>query len=332
MKTKFLFWLASLCALPNLALGFELSIDITHLPSETYGEAVEIIVEAGATATSLSLFWDDLEPEAGLYQPEFDWPTIANAYYPGANLDLTLTFSVIDTVTDRRPSALQHLDWDDPALIAAFTRHLDQVMSRMPDVTILSVSIGNEVDGILRTEDEIKHFSHFLAASRRVIERWRPGVPVSTKLTYSGLTSNPNAWKPVLRESTGLHVTYYPIGHDFAVRGDLDVSVDLATLQGIAGTLPIFILEAGFPSSGCGAGDGGQLLFVQDLFDAGARHDSLRLISLTWLTDIPEAQVDAYTGYYGVRDACFRSFLDSLGLRDRSGNAKSSLNWLFQRL
>ncbi|MEM7497958.1 MAG: hypothetical protein AAF371_08195 [Pseudomonadota bacterium] len=315
------------------AAAFELSIDVTQPAGEPYETAIALIRDAGAGATSLSLFWDDLERIEGRYSPEIDWPALANAYYPSAGLSLTLTFSVIDTATDRRPARFRQSRWDDPEMIAAFASHIDDVMSRLSDTDVLSVSIGNEVDGFLASEKEIAAFAQFLDAARRRVERWRPGVSIGTKLTYSGFRADAPRWQPLLARSSGVHVTYYPLDEGFRVRPGLDVAADLGHIRHLSGERPVFILEAGYPSEGCGAESAGQTAFVQALLGAASARDSgVSLVSLTWLTDLTDAEVEQYRRYYGVGDDCFARFLASIGLRSQDGDAKPALRWLLERM
>jgi hypothetical protein len=324
--------LLAVLAVPALADDVVLSVDITQRPEESFEDAFAVFRASGATATSLSLFWDELEPRPGVYAPDYDWPTLANAFHAAEGVRLTLTFSVIDTVADRRRSDLTALAWDDPEVIAAFAAHLTEVLSRMPDVELLSVSVGNEIDGFLQTEAEIAAFARFLAAAKATVESLRPGVPVGTKITFGGLNRAPERWQPVIAASSALQVTYYPLTDGFAIRPDLDVGADLDRMIALAGGLPIFVLEAGYPSDGCGSQPDGQRRFVQDLIaGAEARAPEVRLVSLTWLTDVSAPEIEAYQTYYGTDDACFVRYLASLGLRGADGQAKDALIWLQER-
>lgn len=309
----------------------DLSIDITQTADEPYENAVALVKQAGATATSLSLFWDELEPVPGQYSADPDWPAIANAYYPSEGMRLTLTFSVIDTVADRRPEALQDLAWDDPQVIAAFASHLNIVLARLKDTEILTLSIGNEVDGLLSSPAEIAAFARFVSHARETIRRHRPGIPVGTKLTFAGALRDPALWQPLFETSTALQITYYPLAADFGIAHDLDVARDLDTMAALAPGLPLHVLEAGYPSEGCRGTPTGQRAFVQDLLASADAMPRVKLVSLTWLTDIPTAQVDGYAAYYGVNAPCFARYLASLGLRDQTGRAKPALDWLLSR-
>lgn len=317
---------------PLAAEPFVLSIDVTTAPDEPYEDAIGAIRSAGAGATSLSLFWDEFGAAGDGYAPQTDWPAIANLYYPGEGIGLTLTFSVIDTVADRRRADLRGRDWDDPAVIDAFGAHVRDVLSRMPDVDLLAVAVGNEVDVLLQTPDEIAAFATLLAAARDSVHALRPGVAVGTKLTFAGLRDRPGAWRPVLAESTALMVTYYPLGPGFTLRDTAAIAADLDALETFAPDLPLFLMEAGYPSDGCGGSVAAQADFVRDLLHrATAKADRYALVSLTWLTDIADGQVDDYASYYGVGTDCFRRFLGSLGLRNSTGTNKPAFQWLVDR-
>ena len=306
-----------------------LSVDITTRAGEPFDDAVDILHRAGARATSLSLFWDDLEPGGSGYDPQSDWPAIANAYYPQTGLRLSVTFSVIDTVADRRRRDLQGRRWDDPVLIAAFQTHLRDVLGRMPEVDIAVIAIGNEIDGLLHRPEQIAAFARLVAAARDTVDQIRPGVPVGAKLTYGGVVADPGKWRPVLAASTAMLLTYYPLNADFSIRPPGDLSGDLDRMMGFDPQLPIYLLEAGHPSDGCGSSAGSQREFVQTLLrETDLRSKRFRLVSLTWLTDITEAERAEYVRYYGVSAPCFSSYLGSLGLRRQSGAFKPALDWL----
>jgi len=301
------------------------------LPDEPFEEAVAMVKAAGADVTSLSLFWDDLEDPGGQYAPAFDWPSLANAYYPRESMAVSLTFAVIDTRADRRRRDLRAKAWDDPDLLEAASAHIERVLSRMQSVEITSIAIGNEVDGYLSSSAEILAFATFLGNARRTIHKIRPGVPVGTKLTQGALSQNGRLWSPLLARSDAVMVTYYPTDGFSRVKPLDRVGRDLARLIRQAGDMPVYLLEAGYPSAGCGGSPEGQLGFVQQLLAFGDAHpETVRLISLTWLNDISLAEVEAYSEYYGVDLACFAQYLGSLGLRDRDGEAKPAMTWLME--
>ena len=307
-----------------------LSIDITTLPTEDYAAAVDLVRKAGAGATSLSIMWDEAETEPGVYAPAFDWPAIANAYYPSVDMALSLTLSLIDTVADRRPDDLKGTGWDDPVLATRFADYAARVLGPMPRVDLTAISVGNEVDVFLQRRSDIAAFAGFLAQAGDHLHLLRSGVPVGAKLTFAGLTADPGRWQPLLDASDALMVTYYPLMADFAVRPVADVARDLDAMLALAGDKPIYILEAGYPSAGCGAEPGGQAAFVAALMQGVRARPQIKLVSLTFLTDLGADEVARYVDYYGVKAECFARYLGSLGLRNSKGQAKPALEALLQ--
>ncbi len=320
-----------LIAAPALAdLPGRLSIDITTLEGEDYSVAVALALQAGASVTSLSLAWDEIEP-AGTYAPVNDWPAIANSYYPGAGMGLTRTFSVIDTTADRRPADLKSLAWDDPVLIDRFNRHLTDVLSRMPEVELLAIAVGNEVDVLLTADTDIAAFARFVTAARATLQTLRPGVPVAAKLTAPALLTTPDRYAAIVVAGDAVFATYYPLQPDFSTRAPDAPATDLPALVAAAGGKPLYLLEAGYPSAGCNATPEGQEAFVKSLL-ATWRSESahIPLISLSWLTDISPAETAAFGSYYGLTDSCFLSYLATLGLRDAAGQPKPALTYLLK--
>jgi hypothetical protein len=299
-----------------------IAIDITVASGEPYENAVASVIELGAQATSLSLMWDDLETRPGEFSPKDDWPAIANIYFPTTGLDFTLSSSVIDTTADRRPADLKDLPWDDPLVIRRFIAHAEAVLTRMPRVDFIAITVGNEVDVLLTDPAEIAAYTRFLAAVRPAIAALRPGVPYGTKLTFGGLTDPARDYSALIATSDGVFVTYYPLGAGFRIRPLADVPGDIAALVKRADGRGLWLLEAGYPSRGCDVPDGGQAMFVAALFAAVRAQSDIRLVSYTYLTDLSEPELDAFTQYYGIGDDCFRSYLASLGLRGNDSGLK----------
>jgi hypothetical protein len=49
------------------------------------------------------------------------------------------------------------------------------------------------------------------------------------------------------------------------------------------------------------------------------------MLNFTWLTDAPEASVEAWKEYYGLDDPRFAAYLATLGLRRSDGQPKLAL-------
>ncbi|MGB0499290.1 MAG: hypothetical protein ACPGID_13190 [Rubricella sp.] len=308
------------------------SIDITLGADADYDAAVDTIRQADATATSLTLYWDEGQDASGRYVADPDWAAIAGGYYPGQDIAISLTLSVIDTVTDRRPEDLRARDWSDPVVIDRFVTYAEAVLERMQDVEITGISVGNEVNGYLSSPKAIADYARFLTAVR---DRLRPiageDVPIGTKLIWTDLRETPDRWQPVIDASDALMVTYYPLGPGFLVMGE-PVAPQFDRMIALAEGRPVHILEAGMPSDGCGSTERDQSAFVYAaVTEWEARQSAIPHLSLTWLTDRAPEEIAAYQAYYGVGDACFGAYLASLGLRGHDGRAKPALDWLMSR-
>jgi hypothetical protein len=100
----------------------------------------------------LAVYWDELETEPGVYNPNPNWLEIANLYYPAQDIQVSLTISVIGTNNLRLPPDLADKSFDDPAVIARFNNLLDYVAVQIPNLTLNSLAIGNEIDIYLGTD------------------------------------------------------------------------------------------------------------------------------------------------------------------------------------
>ncbi len=303
-----------------------LAIDVTPAAGEELGDSFAVAKSAGATATSVSVFWDEIEPTAGAYAPKDNWPLAVNALFPWTGFDFTLTFSAVDTVTDRRPPDLQGLAWDDTAVITRFAAHVDTMLMRLKSLPFIAVAVGNEVDVLIGTDAGAAAYTAFFVAARTHIHTMRPDLPVGTKLTFGGLMSNPARWTPLIAASDVVMVTYYPLSADFSIRSPDEAEADIDALVDLAAGKPLWLMETGYPSEGCNASENGQRDFAMALTKAVDRHKgSIALMSWTFLTDLPQEKVDELTTYYGVPGDCFARYLRSLGLRRIDGSAKPAM-------
>lgn len=308
-----------------------LSIAGTLAADRDYGTVLAALDDVQADATSVTLFWDEMEVN-GTYAPPFDWPAISNFVYPGRGLQVSLMIAVVDTVADRRPADLRGLAYDDPVVQARFATFLTEVLSRMPAVDLVSIGVGNEVDGVLQGEDWAQ-YAAFFAAARDVAHRARQGVPVGMTLTWAGLTGPSAARARALADLGDVWmVNYYPLLAGFQIDDPADLPGQLDAMLQAAHGAQVYLTEVGYPSGGCGATETGQLAFTQTILAyADAHADRIPLVNLVWLHDLSPAEVDQAVGYYGVGGNCFAAFVASLGLRSHDGADKPVFAWLRQR-
>lgn len=309
-----------------------LSIAITESSSGEYDDDVNQAILAGAQATSLSLFWDEADHN-GEYAPDFDWPSIANAYYPSKDIGVILALPVIDTVADRRPADLQNLPWDDPLVIARFESYVGEVLGRLSDTNLVAISIGNEIDGHLTRNADWQAFERFFIAARDIVHRLRPDATVGFTMTWQGMQgANAGHAASLNTHTDAVFINYYPLDSGFYVLPPADIAPQLDAMITVAAGKPVYLLETGYPSEGCGSSDAMQLAYFQALFTAwDVRQIEIPLINLVWLHEISRDAANGYGGYYGVNSRCFLDYLGTLGLRSLDGHNKPAFDWLAAR-
>ena len=307
---------------------------MTQADGESFDDALALVQAAGVQATSLPVFWDEIERAPGVFDPDPNWLAIADAFYPGAGIQIVLGIHPIDTNQDRRPADLQGRPFDDPQVIARYGALLEWALSQTPDLDLVVLSVGNEVDALLGSDAEAwAAYGRFFDAARARVHQTRPGLHVGAKATYGGLMGDSqSALQALNARADALLVTYYPLGPDFAAHPPSAVQGDVDRLLAAYPDGPVHLLETGYPSgTSCGGSPGRQADFVREVFRAWDRHAArIRSVEFTWLTDIAPATVDAYVDYYGVDDACFRDYLGTLGLREHDGSSKPAWDRLVE--
>ncbi|MBT7782008.1 MAG: hypothetical protein HN741_03680, partial [Anaerolineae bacterium] len=226
-----------------------LAIDVTESVDGDYDAAINTAINAGAEAVSLSLFWDDIEIAPEEYSPDPDWLAIANAYYPTHNIALDLVITPIDTNQNRVPEDLKDLPFDDPAVIARFNKMLDYAFAQIPNLDLVSLSIGNEIDASLGTDGQKwAEFTAFFAETSAHARTLRPNLVVGTKGMFDGITGDSTKYfQEINAYSDAAFITYYPLNSDFTVREPNTVHEDFAKVIKIYPDKEIYFLELGYP-------------------------------------------------------------------------------------
>ncbi len=311
-----------------------LSLEVTTAADDDYDAAFVLARSVGMQVTSLSLQWDDLEPSPGRYGTDPDWLGIANDFFPAQGTTVSLMIGPIDTNTLRLPADLKNKAFDDPEVIARFERLLDYVFAQIPDLELSSLAIGNEIDGYLgMNRQRWRQYDHFFEKVSTYARNKRPGLVVGSKLGFGGLTGEARALSsPLLRASDAVMLTYYPLRDDFTAKDPAVVHEDFDRLAALFPDKPLYILEAGYPSSSLlGSSEAAQAAFVHELFSAWDEHaEQVKVVSLLWLHDLPPGIVDELVDYYGLHDEKFRAYLATLGLRTFKGEDKQAFEKLQQ--
>jgi hypothetical protein len=289
-----------------------------------YGKAFAMAKGAGVQSVSLHLAWDDIEKGPGQFDGKF--LEIANAFYPPNGVSVPLDLAVLDTNRDRRPEDLRDRAFNDPVVVARFAKLLDFVFSKIPDLKLDWLAIGNEIDASLGTDStKWKAYSLFFAEAKRLAKGRRAGLMVGVKTTF-GASFGPAA-KHIADLNSGndvVLVTYYPLKSDFTVQDPKAVHVDIERLCARYPGRRIDLAETGFPSGAKTLSTPQkQSEFFRELFQAWDKHSKqIGMVLVNWQTDISPTSVATFKTYYGLDTPTFLEFLGTLGLREWSGIEK----------
>ena len=304
---------------PGLAKGDRLlGLGLTE-GAVGFSESFEIAQDLGVQVVELSLAWDDIETAPGNYENEY--LDIANAFYPPNNVQVSLSINPIDTNNLRLPPDLEDKDLDDPEVIARYNKLMDYVFSRTPELDLVSVNIGNEIDGYLGDDQEKwRQYNRFYEETGSHVRSKRPGVNVATKIMFEGIME-------INQHSDVVLVTYYPLNQDFSVKDPDVVHKDFDEITSVYSNSTIYFSEVGYPSSSyLGSSQEQQSEFITEIFKAWDNHsEQVKSINFIWLHDIPESEVNIYTGYYGLSSHEFSEYLGTLGLKTYDGEDKQAL-------
>ena len=198
----------------------------------------------------------------------------------------------------------------------------------MPEVDLISVAIGNEVDGHL-DDAALADYTRFFERAREAVHSIRPDVPVTIKATWPGLRNRPDL-RAMTRRGDALSITWYPMDESFRF-ADPDVALRELTKMAEMADGPWELSEVGYPSAGCGASSPQtQAQFHSGLSLAAAPEPDLQLVQRVWSHDISAAEVAGYQSYYRTDSSCLAAFLASLGLRTAGDEPKPMIDALIK--
>jgi hypothetical protein len=196
--------------------------------------------------------WDDPRDRFS-FDPAWDILATVDLVY-GTELDrpLALTLRTINTSALEIPSDLQDVPFDDARMKARYRAFVDHVFSRIPAVELLSVSVGNEIDGWLgAASGRWAQYASFAAdAIPHARAAWTHGpILVGATATTGGLRGRPADLAAVNATADVAMLTYYPLRGDFTVEDPSVVAADFTSFVALT-NLPLFFAEAGYPSAG----------------------------------------------------------------------------------
>lgn len=286
---------------------------------------------AGASGVTRALSWDQIEVEAGVLQDPSSilyYDNIMYKYYP---MRYILILPAIDTDSSRVPAFLKGRPLDDSLVVAHYLAMVDFALSKLTDITVDAIALGNETDNYLKEHPSL--WPPFLSFYRQAADGIRlrhPGLRVSIKTTWFGMKYFDREHVLEMNQSSDLIlVNYYLLDTLMQVADPLRLHVDFDTLCSLFPGRQIYFTEFGCPSSDSfvGGSEEIQRRFVTEAFRAWDNHaDQVKCVYFFWLNDIPSSWLDAYAMYYGLDAPWFMAWLGSLGLRTRDNRDKPA--WL----
>ncbi len=313
-----------------------LGIALNYASNETFDKAFAEAQKAQINFTTLPINWDDIESSPNKYNPETNFLKIANIFYPANKIKIALELNPIDTVKTRIPKDLKGKRFDDPKFISRFKSFLDWSFKQIPDLELISLSIGNEIDIYLASDEKKwRQFEIFFKEVSAHARKLRPGLKVGTKVTVNGMTKNTieNA-KSINKLSDIILTTYYHLDDDFTVKSPETIGDIFKQVSELHKDKPIYFLEIGYPSGKlCDSSEEKQAEFIKHSFESWDNYsNNIKALNFTWLTDISSDSASFFTKYYGVENKRFREYLATLGLRTNKGKAKTSFGQLIKEV
>ncbi len=276
--------------------------------------------------TELTIAWDDVETAPGVFAPNPDFAAIANGFYPGTGLKLSLSFLTIDTVADRRPSFYQALPWDDPSVIDAAWNALSFTLDAMPSIQFVDISIGNEVNVYLKANPAQEDgYVAFVETLQSRLTTRMPNTPVGVKITADDIRNGDLRFAQRISANMDIAmITYYPLDAQAAAQPASIVFSDFNAIVAAHPGKPIHMAEIGYPASTqCNSSEAQQAEFLINAFVAWDQHpNEITTMTWVWQNDISPADVTALVNYYGISQICFAEYLATLGLHDYNAIAK----------
>jgi len=301
-----------------------LGIDTNAAEDNNFDAAFRATKSAGAQVVSLSINWNDVEKTPGKFAPNPNWLAVANAYYAPRKTPLSLVLRPMDTNGRQTPRDLARTKFDDPAMIEQFKALTDYVFTQIPDLQLVSLALGNEVDlGIGKNETLWKEYEVFYREAARHVKDKHPNVKVGVVATLYGLTRRYRSQLEALNRSSDIVlVTYYPLNDDLTVKDPSVVPGEIEELLKLYPGRTIYFTEAGYPSSTVVKSSlEKQRQFIKEIFLVWDRHPSqIGMIMFSWLTDSSPQSLELFKKYYRFADPRFVEFLRSLGLRTYPGS------------
>lgn len=289
---------------------------------DAYDSAMRTAVAAGSRYLDVPLYWRLIEPTPG----NFDWSKLQEALWFAAtyNLEVSLTLKTANTTGRELPADLARLSWDDPVLLARWTRLVTLLGERL-NPRVRWVNLANEVDFyFFERPGEVDPFRQFFRAGSDAMRRVQPGVSTGVVFAHDSIRYTDRVLNRL--KDLGDHVafTYYNLD-GLKARPAFEAGIDIPDMVNKAGGKPVIITEIGSSSSlQAGSSPEEQSLFFAVAFDALYRLSGrVQAARVFQLSDLPGEAVDFLARSLGQSsNAAFVAHLGALGIFDKGGEPK----------
>lgn len=343
-----------------------LGVDIVNESAgSNFTQNVASAQSLGAEYFILDMSWNQVEPggslncNLGTYTDPFGTLAGFNAALPALNIKMTLNFSLSTTNIWGLPSIFTPSTFTaDPnssttqtligVMVCRYANAINYVMSKMPNVQITSIQIGNEIDYLpeaTNTNFWINYWSFLAQTATHVRTLRTPSIttalPIGVTASLSGLTGGKgetirlglNSLNSTISDFVSANFYPFETGGSQA-KIDL-IGTQLTNLISAAGSKPVRIQEFGC-QSGTISNSSSELQkkCFQELFTVWDKNPTkLTHVNILRMNDL------SHSGAYGLAStyiatppADFVDYLETLGLKTHSGTEKEAFTYLKEQL
>ncbi len=284
--------------------------------------------EIGTDMIELNIPWNAIETSKGKYNDPYGGVLKLISVYADDGIKICLSLAVINTVDWEIPKYLDGIETNSEEFIAAFNNMIDWIMVNKADnADIFSISIGNEVDYVLKTTKDWENYTAFYRAASAHIHSKYPEVTVGVKITVvNGLfdDSNKAHTLSINQYSDVVMLNYYPQNEKYQVKEPEAIHSGFDKIVSIFPDKVIWLTEIGYQSGHkyCLSTETKQAHFYHEMFKAWDKHkDNIQFVLVDWLHDQSSETINEWKDYYG-NDPALVEYLSTLGLRKYDGTEK----------
>jgi len=326
----------------------QLGVDILDTtPTSSFNNNISLVQAAGASYMILPIGWNQIESStpsdcttAGTYTDPGSELETFNSLLPANNIKLSLSILPISTSINLMPSNLAALPFDNSLVICRFQKMLSFVFSKIPNIQLVSMQFGNEIDeysAASSTSFWSQYWGFYVNVSQTA-KGLSPGLKTSvigSLYGASGQSTNSLAQgglKQIWNSADVVVVTYYPLNTDFTVKSPTVASSDISALANLYPNNKIYFNEIGFPS-GSTSENSSQALqqqFLHDIFQVWDTY-STQIPNMTFvrLNDYSLSAAQSVAANYQLSgNLIFIEYLQTLGLRTYDGVDKPAFSQL----